>query len=149
MTTSLMSKRYWLIKGRRRVWNQKPSGAQSRSSRTVEWKTRHYLTYAGKQRWHAAWGRTFMWKPLSSCSLSRRRQTVLETVQHSSALLTRVHIATGALISLTLPQWTAMTSVTTLTAEQRRDAFIWFHCFWHHFLTHPSPFLFRSAPRIL
>lgn len=29
--------------------------------------------------------------------LSRRRQTVLETVQHSSALLTRVHIATGAL----------------------------------------------------
>lgn len=32
-----------------------------------------------------------------SALLSRRRQTVLETVQHSSALLTRVHIATGAL----------------------------------------------------
>lgn len=32
-----------------------------------------------------------------SALLSRRRRTVLETVQHSSALLTRVHIATGAL----------------------------------------------------
>lgn len=29
--------------------------------------------------------------------LSRQLQTVLEMVQHSSALLTRVHIATGAL----------------------------------------------------
>lgn len=88
--------------------------------------------------------------------LSRRRQTVLETVQHSSALLTRVHIATGA---LWLPDLAPVDSddqrslfqvlqLSPWIEESRPEAASSFalSCFQRHFsLATRTPFLFRLA----
>lgn len=88
--------------------------------------------------------------------LSRRRQTVLETVQHSSALLTRVHIATGA---LWLPDLAPVDSddqrslfqvlqLSPWIEEPRPEATSSFAltCFQRHFSVAPqNPFLFRLA----
>lgn len=86
--------------------------------------------------------------------VSRRRQTVLETVQHSSTLLTRVHIATGA---LWLPDLAPVDSddqrglfqvlqLSLWIEESRLEATSSFgsRCFQRHFPDAPqTPFLFR------
>lgn len=92
--------------------------------------------------------------------VSRRRQTVLETVQHSSVLLTRVHIATGA---LWLPDLAPVDSddhrslfqvlqLSPWIEESRPEATSSFalRCFQRHFSVAPqTPFLFRLTPQML